>query len=119
MFKRLFLTMTFALPVCALPAEPPATVDLRASGALENLAHANPVHYAKIRQMLAGLQDQPSRVEGDWLQVNFDAHDVDLSRLLIKTSYPPKQHLSCRLDDVRYTMDVTRSDLVGEIKKLD
>jgi hypothetical protein len=116
MFRCLTLALVLALPVGAASAEPTATVDLRVAGALDHLAHTNPVHYEKIRQMLAGLQEHPSRVEGDWLQVTFDAQDVNLSRLLIRTSYPPKQRLSFRLDDVRYTLDVTRRDLVGEFK---
>ena len=67
-----------------------------------------------IRQILAALQEQPQRAEGDWLQTTFDARDVDLSRLLIKTSHPPRQLLRFTLDDARYTLHVTRSDLVAQ-----
>jgi len=91
-------------------------VDLRAPHALEALQRSNPVHYAKIQKVLAGLEEQPSRVEGDWLQVNFDAHDVDLSRMMVKTSNPPKQVLSFRFDDTRYTMYVARRDMVGDVQ---
>jgi hypothetical protein len=58
----------------------------------------------------------PQRAQSDWLQVNFDARDVDLSRYLIRTSNPPKQLLQFTLDDVRYTMHVTRSDLTATIE---
>lgn len=101
----------------SLPARPvvKAYIDLRAPHALENLRSTNPAHYDKIQKMLVGLEEQPNRVEGDWLQVNFDAHDVDLARMLVKTSNPPKQVLSFRLDDTRYTMYVERRDMVGEV----
>ena len=90
-------------------------VDLRAPHALEALQRSNPAHYEKIRKMLVGLEEQPNRAEGDWLQVNFNAHEVDLARMIVKTSYPPKQVLSFRLDDTRYTMYVVRRDMVGEV----
>lgn len=91
----------------------PRIVDLRDAHALEQLQQENPAHFAKIRQMLAGLQEQPKRAEGDWLQVTFDARDVDLSRYMIKTSNPPKQLLEFTLDDVRYVTHLTRSDLTA------
>jgi len=101
--------------VATLPAfaEPPTSVDLRAPQALANLKRDNPAHFEKIRQILAGLEENPERVEGDWLQATFDAHDVDLSRMIVKTSYPPKQLLNFRLEQVRYTLYVVRRDMVG------
>lgn len=92
----------------------PAAVDLRDAGALERLREANPAHYAAIRQILTGLSEQPERVEGDWLQATFDAREVELSRLLLKTSYPPRQRLSFTLDDTRYKLHVVRSDLTAQ-----
>ena len=71
-------------------AADPATVDLSDPAALERLREANPSHYAAIRQILAGLAEQPERVEGDWLQATFDARDVELSRLLLRASDPPR-----------------------------
>jgi hypothetical protein len=94
-------------------AADPAPVDLRDPAALERLRETNPSHYAAIRQILAGLAEQPERVEGDWLQATFDARDVELSRLLLRTSDPPRQRLSFRLDDTRYTLHVVRSDLAA------
>ena len=88
-------------------------MDLRDPAALERLRETNPSHYAAIRQILAGLAEQPQRVEGDWLQATFDARDIELSRLLLRTSYPPRQQLSFRLDDTRYTLHVVRSDLTA------
>ncbi len=91
----------------------PVTVDLRAPQALDNLKRDNPAHFEKIRQILAGLEEKPERIEGDWLQATFNAQDVDLSRMVVKTSYPPKQLLSFRLEQVRYTLYVVRRDMVG------
>ena len=128
MFKPLFVALALAAPAlvmaeptlkemaAAVSANPVKNyVDLRAPHALEALQRTNPAHFAKIQKMLVGLEEQPNRAEGDWLQVNFNAHDVDLSRMIVKTSYPPKQVLSFRLDDTRYTMYVDRRDMVGEV----
>jgi hypothetical protein len=87
------------------------SIDLRSPQALEQLQRENPAHFAKIEQIVAGLRQEPQRAESDWLQVNFAASAVNLQRDLIKTSYPPKQILSFRLDEVRYTLYVTRRDL--------
>lgn len=95
-----------------------AVVDLRDGGALERLRVDNPAHYAAIRQILAGLAEQPERAEGDWLQATFDAREVELSRLLLKTSYPPRQRLSFTLDTTRYTLHVVRSDLTARPEAL-
>ena len=92
----------------------PETVDLRDAAALERVREENPAHYAAIRQILAGLAEKPERVEGDWLQATFDAREVELSRMLLKTSNPPRQQLSFTLDTTRYTLHVVRSDLVAE-----
>ena len=88
-------------------------VDLNDSAAVEQLKQTRPAHYAKIEQILRGLQEQPQRAEGDWLQATFHATNVDLSRFMLKTSYPPKQLLQFTLDDVRYQMHLTRSDMTG------
>jgi hypothetical protein len=105
--------MTLARADDPRPAVAAHGVDLRDGAALERLREANPAHYAAIRQIVAGLQEQPDRAEGDWLQATFDARDVELSRLLLKTSHPPRQLLRFTLDDTRYTLHLTRSDLVA------
>jgi hypothetical protein len=106
-----------ALGVVVAVAEPaPAmrTVDLRDAAALQQLRQTNPAHFASVRRILDGLAQDPRRAEGDWLEANFDASDVELSRMLMKTSYPPRQLLRFTLDDTRYTLHVVRSDLVAE-----
>jgi hypothetical protein len=92
-------------------------VDLREPRALEELQRTNPAHFAKIQQVMAGLMEQPMRAEGKWLQVTVDARDVDLSRNVIRTSYPPKQLLQFTLDDSRYIMHVVRTDLVPKVQQ--
>ena len=106
-------TALLALHGIEVAGADPAGVDLRDAAALEHLRTTNPAHYAAIRQILAGLAEQPERVESDWLQATFDAREVELSRLVLKTSYPPRQRLSFRLDDTRYTLHVVRSDLTA------
>jgi hypothetical protein len=112
--RSLALVVLIALGNAAVAGGDPTSVDLRDAAALERLRQDNPVHYAAIRQILDGLAETPERVEGDWLQTTFDARDVEVSRLLLKTSYPPRQRLSFRLDATRYTLHVVRSDLVAE-----
>jgi hypothetical protein len=85
---------------------------------LEALKRENPAHFEKLRQILIALEENPERAEGDWLQVNFDAHEVALGRALIRTSNPPKQLLSFRLETVRYTMHLVRRDMMAEFQTL-
>lgn len=114
MIRLLALMLVLLLPLSSYgDAGARATVDLRNPQALTQLERANPAHFDQIRRMLETLREQPDLVEGDWLEVAFDARDVDLSRYLIKTSHPPKQLLRFTLDDVRYTMHVVRSDLTA------
>jgi hypothetical protein len=112
--RSLVLVVLLALGNVGAAGGNPTTVDLRDATALERLRQDNPAHYAAIRQILAGLAETPERVEGDWLQATFDARDVEVSRLLLKTSHPPRQRLSFTLDATRYTLHVVRSDLVAE-----
>jgi len=115
MTRFALIVTTLMLSAWALADEQaaPHTVDLRGPHALEHLQRVNPAHFGKIQDIVAALEEQPVRAEGDWLQVNFDARDVDLSRYLLRTSNPPKQLLRFTLDDVRYIMYVTRSDLTA------
>lgn len=117
MFRLSMVVLTLAVSM-ASHGQAPATVDLRTPQALEHLKRDNPAHFEKIRQILAGLEEKPERVEADWLQANFNAQDVDLTRMIVKTSYPPKQLLNFRLDQVRYTMYVVRRDMVGQVQPL-
>jgi len=110
----LALAATLGVVSAAEPAPTATTVDLRDAASLERLREQNPSHYAAIRQILAGLAEHPERLDTDWLQATFDARDVELSRLLLKTSHPPRQLLRFTLDDTRYALHVVRSDLGAE-----
>jgi hypothetical protein len=114
MLKALIIAAALVwVPALAADDASQHTIDLEDAVALAQLKVANPAHYEKIRQILIGLQEEPKRAEGDWLQANFNASDVDLSRYLLKTSNPPKQRLQFTLDDVRYKMQLTRPDLTA------
>jgi hypothetical protein len=52
------------------------------------------------------------------LQVNFDAQDVAWSRMFIQTSLPPKQQLSFRLEQTRYTLYLIRRDMTATFEPL-
>lgn len=103
----------FAFTVVLAAPEQQRTVDLRGPHALEDLQKSDPAAYGQIEAIIAGLREKPVRAEGDWLQVTFDARDVNLSRFIYRTSLPPRQLLSFTLRDVRYTLYVTRTDVTG------
>ena len=81
-------------------------VDMDAAGALDALARDNPRHYKRVREILAEVQEQPDSEVPRWMQTRFDARDVVYAPLLLVT-YPPKRHLSFRIDEVRYKAIVT------------
>ena len=110
-----FLTFALTAGVSVFAADNASrpVIDLRVAAALAQLKETNPAHFEKIQQILTGLEEEPQRAEGDWLQVHFNASDVDLSRYLLKTSNPPRQLLQFTLDDVRYKMHLTRADLTA------
>jgi hypothetical protein len=119
MFKQLLISGVLVAGLNAVAAEgnPMQVVDLRESRAIEELQRTNPAHYEKIRRAIAALQEQPKLAEGNWLQVNVDAVDVDLSRYLIRTSNPPKQLLQFTIDDTRYVMHLVRTDMTPEMTR--
>jgi hypothetical protein len=108
------VALVFAVCATAEPGRALRTVDLRDAQALQQLRESNPAHFEKVRRILDELSTHPERAESDWLRTTFDARDVELSRLLMKTSDPPKQLLQFTLDETRYMLHVTRSDLVAE-----
>lgn len=109
----LALAASLGAAVAGEPGTAPPTVDLRDAAAVEALRRSNPAHHALIRRILEGLAEQPERAESGWLQTQFDARDVELSRWLLKTSHPPRQLLRFTLDDTRYALHVVRSDLAA------
>ena len=113
----MFRSLAFLLGAALLIGSAAVTaqvVDLSERGALEQLRASNPAHYEKVRQIVAGLAEQPGRAEGDWLAVTFGAKDVELSKLVFLTSHPPKQTLRFKLDDTQYRLHLVRSDLTAK-----
>ena len=94
--KRLIAALGIAFAGSAL------AVDLDQPGALDALHRENPAHYAKVEKILSAAPRKPYTSISGWVRTEFDARDVDTSRLL-KTSYPAQTRLSFRLDDVVYT----------------
>src|SRR5215510_7471647 len=112
--RKIWLCLVaLAVAVCAVADRSHAVrvVDLREPAALEQLKNSDPVQFQKIQQILLGLAERPDRITARWLQTNFDARDVELPSALLMTSYPPKQLLQFTLEETRYIMHVTRSDL--------
>jgi hypothetical protein len=105
---RLVVTL-FASSLCFAAAA--GETDLRSSGALDELQRSNPLHHSKIAQILERARQFPQAGPARWLPASLQASDVQYTHGLMKTSYPPKQTLRFRLDDVRYTVEVTRHDV--------
>ena len=113
---RIIAACVFA--VFALITPPPAlaagTVDLDVPGALDTLQGANPTHYEKVVRILEGVRNQPEATVARWLQVGFDARNVDYAPIVL-TSHPAKRRLAFSLDDTRYVATVVLTDFRGAV----
>ena len=99
------------------PALAAGTVDLDVPGALDGLQSANPTHYEKVVRILEGVRNRPAATVARWLQVGFDARNVDYAPIVL-TSHPAKRRLSFALDDTHYVAVITLTNLRGEIVPL-
>lgn len=109
---RLIVAMTFLVLGVAQAADFFAlrTVNLGASGTIEELRRNNPVHYEKVRQIMAGL---PERYDVEkWIRTSFNATNVQYTPLLLVTD-PPKRRLSFTIDDTRYEALITTTNFPG------
>ena len=111
MGRVVFASATLSLCFSAAAAD----MDLRAPGALDALQRANPAHYAKVEEILERTRRFPEAGPTRWLPASANASEVLYSEHLLRTSYPPKQTLRFRLDDVRYTVDVMRHDVAARL----
>jgi hypothetical protein len=118
MFKLAAVLLGGCLLVSA-PVWAAQTIDLSDPRALEALRSSNPEHYEKVRRILLGLIERPSRAEGNWLAVTFGATDVELGKLVFLTSDPPKQRLRFKLDQTQYRLELLRTDVHVEARPLD
>jgi len=87
------------------------TTDLSYPGAFEQVRASNPDHYEKLRQIVAGLAEKPSRVESDWLAQTFSATDVNVGRPSLVLSDLLKQSVQFKLDQSQYRLELIRTDL--------
>jgi hypothetical protein len=114
----LFVAVAFVLTAYnGASAEAPKTgpvIDLDRPGALEALQRSNPAHYAKVRQIIAGVVRRADAEVPRWMQASFNAHDVRYAPIVL-TSHPPKRHLAFALDTTRYEAIVTLTNVRGEI----
>jgi hypothetical protein len=89
-------------------------VDLDEPGILEALETSDPVHYQKIRKILADILQQPDAGVPRWMLARFGARDVKYIPVVL-TSHPPKRRLSFTLDATRYEVVVVLTGVRGEI----
>src|SRR5262245_52895039 len=107
------LTLLATSQIVAAPP-PGKIVNLNVPGALEKLAQTNPAHHQKIVAILKGVTTHSLGDVPHWMQVNFDAHNVDY-RALMLASNPPKRDLSFVLDDTSYKTRVTLTDVTPQV----
>jgi hypothetical protein len=91
--------------------QPWRAIDLDRPGALGQLEHDNPAHYAKVAQILAEAPRRPFDSLGKWMRTAFDAKDVAASNLW-KTSDPPLARITFTLGAQQYTK-IIRLDVSG------
>lgn len=113
MLKLIIICFALAVGSSVRAADARVVVDLRDANAVAQLEESNPEHFRKILRTIEALTANPTLAESGWLQTNVDARDVDLSRYMIRTSYPPKQLLQFTIDDTRYVMHLVRSDMAA------
>jgi hypothetical protein len=119
--SRLFAVMALGSLWIALAAADASrlrpAIDLNAPGALESLQQSRPAHFEKVRKILAGVLARPDTEVPRWMEVSFDARDVNY-RPVVLTSHPPKRRLSFALDDTRYEAVVTLTNVRGDVVPL-
>lgn len=98
----LFLGVAQATDVFAL-----RIINLNIPGNVEELGRANPVHYEKVRQIMAGLYERSPLDVSQWIRTSFDASDVQYLPFLLLATAPPKRRLSFTIDDTRYEVVIT------------
>ncbi len=87
------------------------TTDLSYPGALEQVRVSNPNHYERLRQIVVGLAEKPSRLESDWLAQTFSVTDVKVGRPSFVLRDLFAQSVQFKLDQSQYRLEVVRTDL--------
>lgn len=86
-------------------------ISLESPEALEALRAANPEHYRKINELLAGLESHSEIGARQWAKVSFGAESLAVSPVLY-TSLPPKQYVTFELQGTIYTALVPQKPYV-------
>lgn len=116
--------LAFALFACVLSgaageeswAVHEKSINLNRPGTLEWLQRANPQHHGKIVQILERVQKYPQSGPAYWLPAGVNASRVMYLDALMTASLPPQQDLRFSIDNVQYSVRITRFDLVRAAK---
>ena len=79
-------------------------VNLDEPGALHELSVSNPAHY---RQVMTAVSSEKAGCDQAWAHYKIASRTAACRSHLLMTSFPPKGHLTVRLDDVLYAITVT------------
>jgi|SRR5579863_5609035 len=94
----------------AASAEPPQVVYLDGPAAVEQLRVTHPAHYARAQRIIAASNELCRPGRATLLPTWLDAREVSCAAMLLRTSNPPKQQITFRLDEVRYIALVSITD---------
>jgi hypothetical protein len=89
-------------------------IDLDIPGNLAAVERDNPTHFAKIRRILAEVQEQKTQAVPTWMRTHFEARAVSYTDLLM-VSYPPKKRLAFTLDETGYVAMVTLTNFKPDL----
>jgi len=117
--KRTLVGMLALLfPYAVQAAETYQHVDIGDSRALDAIQAANPAQYEKVIGILQRVADSVScETLPQMLKVQYGAEQVQCMGAMILTSYPPKRHLSFKLDDVYFVGNVVLTGKPGTLVK--
>jgi hypothetical protein len=91
------------------------TIDLREAGAMETLAKNSPEHYRKVLEIIHVAEKVSCESLPQVFHARFSASDTTCTLYTLLTSLPPKRHLSFRLDDTMFVMNVALRDEGGQL----
>ena len=100
------IACVFAVLAVAGTAGASGPIDLDIPGNLAAVERDNPAHFAKIRRILAEVQEQRTQAVPSWMRTHFEARAVNYTDLLL-VSYPPKKRLAFTLEETAYVALVT------------
>jgi hypothetical protein len=114
--RTIWVVCLIAFVGSAQASEPVArTIDLREAGAMEALAKNNPEHYRKVLEIIHVAEKVSCETLPQVLHARFNASDTTCRLYTLLTSFPPKRHLSFRLDDTFFVTNVTLQDAGGQL----